>query len=93
MEMIRRADHVRNEESRGDKEERNVQQTIKRRKDNWNGHFLRRNCLLKHAIEGKTEGWLKVTKRQGIRFKQLVDGREETGGYWELKEEALDRKL
>jgi hypothetical protein len=45
-------DHVRNEEQ----EERNILQTIKRRKANWIGHILRRNCLLEHVIEGKLEG-------------------------------------
>jgi hypothetical protein len=34
------------------KEERNILHTIKRRKANWTGHILRRNCLLKHVIEG-----------------------------------------
>jgi hypothetical protein len=29
--------------------------TTKRRKANWIGHILRRNCLLKHVIEGKRE--------------------------------------
>jgi hypothetical protein len=38
------------------KEERNFVHTIKRRKANWIGHILRRNCLLKHVIEGKLEG-------------------------------------
>jgi hypothetical protein len=38
------------------KEERNTLQTIKRRKGNCIGHILRRNCLLKHVIEGKIEG-------------------------------------
>jgi hypothetical protein len=38
------------------KEERNILHTIKRRKANWIGHILRRNCLLKHVIEGKTGG-------------------------------------
>jgi hypothetical protein len=38
------------------KEERNIVHTIKRRKANWIGHILRRNCLLKHVIEGKVEG-------------------------------------
>ena len=33
------------------KEDRNILHTIKRRKANWIGHFLRRNCLLKHVIE------------------------------------------
>jgi hypothetical protein len=34
------------------KEERNIVHTIKRRKANWIGHILRRNCLLKHVTEG-----------------------------------------
>jgi hypothetical protein len=50
-------DRVRNEEVlHGVKEERNILHTIKRRKANWIGHILRRNCLLKHVIEGKKEG-------------------------------------
>jgi hypothetical protein len=32
------------------KEERNALPTIKKRKANWIGHMLRRNCLLKHVI-------------------------------------------
>ena len=40
----------------GVKEERNIVQTIHRRKSNWIGHVLHRNCLLKHVIEGKIEG-------------------------------------
>jgi len=92
--MIRRTDQVRNEEvSRAVKEERNIQQTMKRRKANWIGHFLRRNCLLKQVIEGYVEGRIEVTGRQGKRCKQLVDGLKETRGYWKLKEEALDRTL
>jgi hypothetical protein len=79
MEMIRMTHHVRNRElSRGVKEDKNIQQTIKRRKANWNGYFLRRNCLLKHVIEGKIEGRVEVTGRQGKRCKQLVDGLTET---------------
>jgi len=38
------------------KEERNTLHTIKKRKASWIGHMLRRNCLLKHVIEGETEG-------------------------------------
>jgi hypothetical protein len=33
------------------KEERSVTHTVKRRKSNWIGQSLRRNCLLKHVIE------------------------------------------
>jgi hypothetical protein len=43
---------VRNEEMlHRVKEERNILQTIKRRKANWIGHILHRNCLPKHVIE------------------------------------------
>jgi hypothetical protein len=46
--------HVRNEEVLCTvKEERNILYTVKRRKANWIGHILHRNCLLKHDIEGK----------------------------------------
>jgi hypothetical protein len=33
-------------------EENNILHTIRQRKANWIGHILRRNCLLKHIIEG-----------------------------------------
>jgi hypothetical protein len=42
-------------------EERNILHAIKRRKANWIGHNLRRNCLLKHVIEGKLEGRIQMT--------------------------------
>jgi hypothetical protein len=38
------------------KEERNIIHTIEIRKCKWIGYILRRNCLLKHIIEGKTDG-------------------------------------
>jgi hypothetical protein len=45
---------VRNEEVLyGVKEERNILRTIKRRKANWIGNILCRNCLLKHVIEDR----------------------------------------
>jgi hypothetical protein len=45
---------VRNEEvSQTVKEKKNNQQTIRRR----TGHILRRNCLLKHIIEGERGGY------------------------------------
>jgi hypothetical protein len=72
-------------------EERNILHTIKRRKANWIGHILRRNCLLKHMIEGKLEGRIDMTGRRGRRRKQLLDDLKEKRGYWKLKEEALDR--
>jgi hypothetical protein len=69
------------------KEERSILQTIERRKAIWIGHVLRRNCLLKHVIEGKTEG----TGRRERRRKQLLGGRKSRRGYWTLEEVALDR--
>jgi hypothetical protein len=50
--------------------------SIKRRKANWIGHTLRRNCLLKHVIEGKLEGRIEMTGRRGRRRKQLLEGKE-----------------
>ena len=38
------------------KEEGSVLHTVKRRKANWIGHIVRRNCLLRHVIEGKIVG-------------------------------------
>jgi hypothetical protein len=75
------------------KEERNILHKIKRRKANWIGHILRRNCLLIHVIEGKLEGRIEMTGRRGRRRKQLLDGLKEKRRYWKLKEEALDRTV
>jgi hypothetical protein len=57
-----------------DKEEREVLRTVKRRKANWIGQILRRDCLLKQVIEGKIEGSIEVTGRRGRISKQLLDG-------------------
>jgi hypothetical protein len=75
------------------KEERNIPHTIKRRKANLIGHILHRNCLIKHIIEGKIEGRIEASGRQGRKCKQLLDDLKETGGYWKLKEETLARTL
>jgi hypothetical protein len=75
------------------KEERNIVHTIKRRKANWIGHILRRNCLVKHVIEGKLEGRIEMTGRRGRRRKQLLDDLKERRRYWKVKEEALDRTI
>ena len=37
-------------------EQRNILYEIRKRKANWIGHVLRRNCLLKQVIEGKIKG-------------------------------------
>ena len=64
-----------------------------KRKANWIGHILRRNCLLKHVIEGKIKGQVEVTRRQERRRKKLLDDLKDRRGYCELKEEALDRTV
>ena len=48
-------DHVRNEEVLlRVKEQKNILHEISKRKANWIGHILRRNCL--QVIEGKIKG-------------------------------------
>jgi hypothetical protein len=92
MEKMSWTDRVRNEVLHRVKE-RNIVHTIKRRKANWIGHILRKNCLLKQVIEGKLEGRIEMTGRRGRRRKQLLDALKEKRRYWKLKEEALDRTL
>jgi len=53
MGKISWTQYVKNEVLRRVNGERNILHTIKRRKTNWTGHILRRNCLPKHDIEGK----------------------------------------
>jgi hypothetical protein len=90
MEKISWTDRVRNEEmlQRG-KEERNILHAMKRKKCNWIGQVLRKNCRLKHVIEGKIEVKTEGTGRQGRRRKQVLDDLKEKRGYWKMKQEAL----
>ena len=94
MEKINCTDHVRNEEvlPRAN-EQRNILHEIRNRKANWIGHILRRNCLLQQVIEGKIKGQKEVTRRRGRRRKKLLDDLTDRRGYYELKEEALDRTM
>jgi hypothetical protein len=72
-------------------EQRNVLHEIRKRKANWIGYILRRNCLLKEVIEGKIQGRIEVTRRRVRRRKKLLDDLGDRRGYSHLKEEALDR--
>jgi hypothetical protein len=93
MENISWTCRVRNEEVlHRVKEERNILHTVKRRKANWIGHILRRNCLLKHVIEVKVGG-IAVKGRRGGRSKQLQDDFKAKRVSLELKEEAVGRTL
>ena len=64
-----------------------------KRKANWIGHILRRNCLLQQVNEVKIKGGIEVTGRRGRIRRKLVDDLKERGGYCYLKEEALDRTV
>ena len=91
MEKISWTDHMRNEEVLlRVKEQRNILHEIRKRKANCIGHILRRNCLLQRVIEGKIQGGIEVTGRQGRRRRKLLDDLKERRGYSHLKEEALD---
>ena len=73
MENISWTDGVRNEEVlQIVKEERNILQTIKRRKARWIVCILRRNCLIKHIIERKVEGRIEMRGRRGRRSRKLL---------------------
>jgi hypothetical protein len=94
MEKISWTDHVRNENVLlRVKEQRNILHEIRKRKTNWNGHILRRNCLLQRVTEWKIQGGIEVTGRQGRSRKKLLDDLKERRGYSHLKEEALDRTM
>jgi hypothetical protein len=51
---------------------------MKRRKANWKGRILRRNCPILHVIEINIVGRVKVAGRRGRRRKQLLDDLAET---------------
>jgi chorismate mutase len=66
--------HVRNEEVLITvKEQRNILHEISKRKANWVGHILRRNCLLQQVTEGKIRRGIEVTQE---------DEEEDVGSYW-----------
>jgi len=73
------------------KKERNILHEIRKRKANWIGHILLRNCLLQRVIEGKIKEGIEVTGRRGRRRRELLNDLKERRGYTLLKEEALDR--
>jgi hypothetical protein len=94
MENINWTDHVRHEEVLlRVKKQMNILHEIRKRKTNWIGHILCRNCLLQRVIEGKIKGVVEVTGRRGRRRKQLFGDLNEKRGYWKLKEVALARTL
>jgi hypothetical protein len=81
MEKISWTDHVRNEDVLlRVKEQRNILHEIRKWKVNWIGHILRRNCLLQRVIEGKIQGRIEATGRQGRRRRKILDDFKERRG-------------
>jgi len=94
MEKVSWTEHVKNEEVLlRVKEQRNILHETNRRKANWTGHILRRNCLLQRVNEGKIKERIEVTGKRGKRHRKLLDDLKERRGYSHLKEEALDRTM
>jgi hypothetical protein len=56
-------DYVRDEVLLRVKEKRNILHEVSKRKANWIGRILRRNCLLQQVTEGKIKGGIEVTGR------------------------------
>ena len=72
MEKISWTDRVRNEEVLQRVKDRNIVHTLKKRKAKWIGNILRRNCLLRHGIEGTVAG-SKEKGGRGRRRKQPLN--------------------
>jgi hypothetical protein len=86
MEKISWTDHVRNEDVLFRvREQRNILHEIRKRKANWIGHVLRRNCLLQRVTEGTIQGRIEVTGRQGRTRRKLLDDLKERRGYSHLR--------
>jgi hypothetical protein len=94
MEKISWTNHVRNKEVLLTvKKQRNILHEIGKRKANWIGHILCRNCLLQQVIEGKIKRGIEVKGRRGRTRRKLLDDLKERRGYSHIKQEALDRTV
>jgi hypothetical protein len=73
MVKISWTDQVRNQEVLlRVKEQRNILHEISKRDSHWIGHILRRNCLLRQAVEGKIKAEIEVKEGE----------EEDVGNYW-----------
>ena len=81
MEKISWTDRVRNGEVLlRVNEHRIILHEIRKRKGNWIGLIIRRNCFLKQVIEGKKKGEMEVARRGGRRRKKLLDNLKDRRG-------------
>ena len=71
-------------------EQRNIVHKTKQRNVNWFRYILRRNCLPIYVIQINMEGRMGVTGGPRRRRKELLNDLKEEGGYWKLKDAALD---
>jgi len=79
-------DHVRNEQALlRVNVQSNILHEIRKRKANWIGNILLRNCLLKQDIEGKSKGEMEVARKRGRRRRNLLDDLKDRRGYSNLK--------
>jgi hypothetical protein len=77
-------DRVKNEEVLHTvKQKRNFLYAMKRKMANWVDRMLRRNCLLKHVIEGKREGMIEVRMKRG----------RDLCSYWTTYQNVEDRRI
>ena len=94
MEKISWTDRVRNVEVLlRVNEQRDILHEIRKRRANWIGHILRRNCLLKRVIEGKIKGGIAVRGRRGRRRRKLLDDLKERRGYCHCTVEGWRRSV
>jgi len=82
-------DRVGNEVKHRVEKARNVLRKVNRRQAKLIGYILRRNRLLKHAVEGMVQR----ERRGPRRRKQLLNEFKEKRKCWTLKEETLDSSL
>jgi len=88
MERVKWTDKVRNVDVlERVNEQRQMLKMIMKRKRNWLGHWMRRNCLMKDALEGMIHG----RKIHGRRRYQLIDNIRVNGSYADTKRMAENR--
>jgi hypothetical protein len=66
------------------KDQRNILHEKSKRKANWIGHILLRNCLLRQVIEGKIKEW--------IEYKEDEE-EEDVGSYWMNLRKGADNHI
>ncbi|KAJ4436831.1 hypothetical protein ANN_16963 [Periplaneta americana] len=88
IERVKWTDRIRNEAVLERVNEKRMKlKLIRKRKRNWLVHWMRRNCLLKDAVEGMVNG----RRVRGRRRYQMIDDIKIYGSYEETKRKAENR--